>query len=93
MQYFKDKIGSNGVLFPQETHSDSKVEQKWKKNFKDPIFFSHWKLNSCGVLIVYFGTFIIKKQQTNKEGSILILDVSINDSEYILINLYWTSLI
>ena len=26
MQYFKDKIGSNGVLFLQETHSDSKVE-------------------------------------------------------------------
>ena len=28
MQYFKDKTGSTGVLFPQETHSDSKVEQK-----------------------------------------------------------------
>ena len=46
--------------------------------------------NSCGVLIAYFGTgtFIVKKQQTDKEGRILILDVSINDSEYILINLY-----
>ena len=30
----------------------------------------------------------LKKQQTDKESSILILDVSINDSEYILINLY-----
>ena len=39
MQYFKDKIGSNGVLFLQETHSDSKVEQNWKKDFKGPIFF------------------------------------------------------
>ena len=28
MQYFKDKIGSTGVLFLQETHSDSKVKQK-----------------------------------------------------------------
>ena len=28
------------------------------------------------------------KQQTDKEGCILILDVSIKDSEYILINLY-----
>ena len=49
MQYFKDKIGSNGVLFLQETHSDSKV--KWKKDFKGPIsFFSRkvkflWHLN------------------------------------------------
>ena len=36
-------------------------------------------------------TFSVKKtnkQETDKEGRILILDVSINDSEYILINLY-----
>ena len=90
MQYFKDKIGSNGVLFLQETHSESKVEQKWKKDFKSRIFFSHGKSNSCGILIAFFGTgtFTVKKQQTDKEGRILILDVSINDSEYILINLY-----
>ena len=73
MQYFKDKIGSTGLLFLQETHSDSKVEQTWKEDFKD-----------------FTGTFIVKKQQTDKERRILILDVSINDSEYILINLYNT---
>ena len=28
MKHFNDKIGSNDVLFLQETHSDSKVEQK-----------------------------------------------------------------
>ena len=90
MQYFKDKIGTIGVLFLQETHSCSKVEQKWKEDFKGPIFFFHGKSNSCGVLIAYFGTgtFIVKKQQTEKKGRILILEVSINDSEYILINLY-----
>ena len=83
MQYFKDKIGSNGVLFLQETHSNSKVEQKWKEDFKGPIFFSHGKSNSCGVWIAYFGagTFTVKKQQKDKEGRILILNVSINNSE------------
>ena len=30
----------------------------------------------------------VKKQETDKGGCILILDVSMNDSEYILINLY-----
>ena len=57
MQYFKNKIGSNVVLFLQETHSDSKVEQKWKK-------VSHGKSNFCGALIAYFGTgtFAVKKQ-------------------------------
>ena len=46
--------------------------------------------NSYGVLIAYCGTgmFTVKKQQTDKKGRILILDVSINDTEYILINLY-----
>ena len=44
--------------------------------------------NSCGVLTDYFETFNAKKQETDKEGRILILIVSANDSEYILINLY-----
>ena len=39
MQYFKDNIGSTGVLFPQKTYSDSKVKQKLKEDFKSPIFF------------------------------------------------------
>ena len=31
MQYFKDKIGSNGVLFLQETHSDQQSRTKMEK--------------------------------------------------------------
>ena len=92
IQYFKEKRGSTGVLFLQETHSNSKVEQKWKEDFRGHIFYSHGKTNSCGVLTAYFGkeTFTVKKQETDKEGYILILDVSVNDFEYILINLYKT---
>ena len=43
LRYFKDrvKIGSNAVIFPKESHSDSKVEQKWKKALKVQFFFSH----------------------------------------------------
>ena len=44
------KIGSTGVLFLQETHSSCKVEQKWNNDFKDHVFFSHGKTNSCVVL-------------------------------------------
>ena len=66
------------------------MKQKWKEDFHGKVFFYHGKTNSCGVLIAYFGTekFTVKKQQTDHSGRILILDVSINDSEYILINLY-----
>ena len=94
-QYFKEKIGSTGVLFIQETHSSSKVEQKWKENFKGHVFFSHRKTNCCGVLVPTLEKkllMLIKKQETDKEGHILILDVSVNDSEYILINLYNTNI-
>ena len=93
MQYFKEKIGTTGVLFLQETHSSSKVEQNWKEDFKGHIFFSHGKRNSWGVLTAYFGkeTFTVKIQETDKKGWILILDISVNDSEYILINLYNTN--
>ena len=54
------------------------------------MFFSHGKTNSCRDLTAFFGneTFNVKKQETDKEGRILILDVSVNDSEYIIINLY-----
>ena len=31
---------------------------------------------------------LLKKQETDKEGHILVLDICVNDSEYILINLY-----
>ena len=90
IEYFIEKIGSTGVLFLQETHSSSKVEQKWKEDFKGHVLFSHGKTNSCGVLTAYFRkeTFTIKKRETDKEGRILILDVSVIDSEYILINVY-----
>ena len=83
MQHFKRKIGSTGVLFIQETHSSSKVEQKWKEDFKGHAFFSYGKTNSCGVLTAYFGkeTFTVIKEKTDKEGRILILDVSVNDSQ------------
>ena len=63
IQYFKDQLGSTGVLLPQETHSNGKVEQKWKEDFKSPVSFSHGKTNSFDVLTAYFGkeTFTVKK--------------------------------
>ena len=53
IQYFKDKIVSTRALLIEVTQSSSKVEQKWKEDFKCHVFFSHGKTNSCGVLTVY----------------------------------------
>ena len=57
--------------------------KKHLEDFKGHVFFSNGKANSCGVLTAYFGkeTVNVKKQETGKEGCILILDVSVNDSE------------
>ena len=64
------------------------MEQNWKEDFRGKVFLSHGKTNSCGVLIAYYGTekFTVKKQQADHSARILTLNVSINDSEYILIN-------
>ena len=80
IQYFKDKIGSTGILFLQETHSNSKMERKLKEDSKDQVFFSHGKTNFCGVLTAHFGkeTFFVGKQETDKEDRILTLSVSIS---------------
>ena len=93
IQYFKSKIEPCGLFFLQETHSNSKTEQKWKEDFRGKVFFSHGKTNSRAVLIAYFGTkkFNVEKQETDHSCRILIFDVSINYSEYILINLYNTN--
>ena len=43
IQHLKDKVGL------------TEVKQKWKKDFKGQVFFSHGKTNSCSVLTAYFG--------------------------------------
>ena len=53
-------------------------------------FLSHGKRNSWGVFISYIGThnFVVNNQKTENVGRILILDVTINDVKFVLINLY-----
>ena len=42
----------------------------------------------CPNCLLWKKTFNVKIQETDKEGGVLFLDVSVNNSEYILINLY-----
>ena len=90
IKYFKDKIVPNGFLFLQETHSTVNDEIKWKDDFKGKVFYSHGKSNSCGVLIFFIGskTLFIRKELSDNDGRILILDADIDDENFILINLY-----
>ena len=89
-KYFKDKIVSYGFLFLQETHSTVNDEIKWEGDFTGEVFYSHGKSNSCGVLICFIGSkrLFIRNKLSDNNGRILILDVDIDDENFILINLY-----
>ena len=77
-------------MFLQETHSTVNDEIKWKDDFKGEVFYSHGKSNSCGVLICFISSkkFFIRNKLSDNDGRILILDVDIDDENFILINLY-----
>ena len=89
-EYLSNHINDNGFVFLQETHSLLKDKQKWKDDFKGPLFFSHGKSNSCGVSLGYWGTETFKVVNTacDKNGRILILDAELNDTNFLLINFY-----
>ena len=74
----------------QETHSSINDEKNWCDEFKGELFFSHGKTNSCGVAIGYFGSqqFTIESKKTDNGGRILVLEASLEDKKYILINIY-----
>ena len=89
-EYLKNNINDNGFSFLQETHSLLNDELKWKDDFGEPLFFSHRNSNSCGVAIGYCGTEAFKMVNTEyeKDGRILILDVELNGTNFLLINFY-----
>ena len=77
-------------MFLQETHSSKEGKQKWWDNFNGNTFFSHSMTNLCGILISYTGThnFLVNNQKIDNDDQISILDVTINNALFLLINLY-----
>ena len=52
--------------------------------------FSHRKANFCGVLLGSYGNinYSVKKKLSDNSGGMLVLDVIIDGTEYLLINLH-----
>ena len=67
------------ILFLQETNSSGDDEQKWRDSFGR---------NSSSVLISYIGMhhFVVSNQKMDNDGRILILDFTINDAIFVLLN-------
>ena len=38
-EFLRNSINNNGFIFLQEAHTSSNDEQKWKDDFKGPLFF------------------------------------------------------
>ena len=89
-EYLKNYVTSNGFIFLQETHSSAKDEKLWNDEFQGQLFFSHGKTNSCGVAI----RFVAKKAlnilniKRANLGRILVTEVKIDQSAFVLINIY-----
>ena len=78
VEYFKNKLGNNRILFLQETHSTFNGEDIWKNDFNVPVFYSSGAPQSCVVFTAFFGNlnFLVNKQVGDKNRRILILDVN-----------------
>ena len=87
---FKSKLKLNGLLFLQESHSTISCEKNWKDEFGGDLLFSHGSSNYCGVLIAFFGNqdITVKKKLSDKKWRVLVLDVRIDSSDFLFINIY-----
>ena len=88
--FLKNKIGPKGILFLQEKQSSVEREKKWIDDFTRKTYYSHGKTNSCGVLTATYGNWniCVKNKVYKNDGRILILEATIDGSDYLLINLF-----
>ena len=89
-EYFKNKIGHRGTLFLEKTHSSNDTQRRCNDELKAQLYFSHAKTNSCCVLIAFYRNVnvVFKNQFNDDSGKILILEVTIDDIEYLLVSVY-----
>ena len=89
-EYLRKYVIPNGFVFLQETHSTENDEKQWEDEFKGQLFFSHGKSNSCGVAIGFYGAKKLEllNKCSDNAGRILLLDVKIDDTVFVLVNIY-----
>ena len=88
--YFGSKVAAKSLSFLQETHSSAEAEKQQNDKSKGQLYFSHGKTSSCGVLTGFYGNIniLIKKQLNGKGERISILEIRIDKTEYLQINIY-----
>ena len=78
------------IVLVQETHSNIKTEKRWKNEWGGKIIFSHGETNAKGVAILLDKNLgaSIKKIDRDDSGRELFVKVVINDTSYLIGNLY-----
>ena len=89
-EYLKSCVTENGFNFLQEIHSCISDEIKWRDEFNSELFFFHGKTNLCRVAVGFYRSKTIKQinKIPDKSGRILLVEGKINDTVFILINIY-----
>ena len=80
----------NSFIFLQETHANSTGEKQWKREWPGRIFFSHGTSSKNGVAILTASQlqYTVHEIKIDQMGRYIILNVDIDDHNYILVNLY-----
>ena len=88
--FFKDKLLNDGIFFIQEAHSTPALEDQWSSEWGGKIFFSHGDSNARGVAIGLTKDFdcSIEKVSCDTNGRVIIIEMTKDDDNYLLINLY-----
>ena len=89
-EYLKNNLGFKVFLLLHEIHLSLGDEKKWTDKLKRHIIFSHGKTNSCRVAIGYIGNndVDVLDKKMDKNGSSLILDVKVDETNFVLVNIY-----
>ena len=64
-----------------------KDKKKWNDDFKGTLFFLHETANCCGV-VIRSKILYSKEKKTDKNGRLLLLEVTIDEQDFVLVNLY-----
>lgn len=81
---------NSDICFLQETYSTEEIENQWKKQWSGDIYFAHGSNHSRGVAILIRKSFDFKLKsiRSDEDGRYLILETTIQDVPFLLINIY-----
>ena len=84
------KKSYKGITLLQETHATVNTEKEWIKQWGQHIEFSHGTPGSRGVAILFDNEheYEILNIDKDSDGRFLLIDVNIEDQNFILINVY-----